>query len=149
MTFVSKHWSVTEWDCLKRSANDYAWDNSEGCLCTNNEATANLFRVLDMLREWNPNWGVNNTRAGYKSGYRTPKINALVGGVRNSAHTKGAAADIRIHGQRDNAYALGETVIAAARCYPGLEQHLGIGYYLSGWVHIDMNGCRSWEVDDR
>ena len=50
--YVSKHWSVTEWDCWRRSRNEYAWDEN-GRLCTNDEKTANLFRIFDMLRDWN------------------------------------------------------------------------------------------------
>ena len=32
------------------------------------------------------------------SGYRTPEYNAKIGGVKNSQHTKGTAADIRVKG---------------------------------------------------
>ena len=32
------------------------------------------------------------------SGYRTPEYNAKVGGVKNSQHTKGTAADIQVKG---------------------------------------------------
>ena len=69
MKYVSKHWSTTEWDCYQRAENEYAHDNSEGKLVTEEEGTANLFRILDMLRDWNPNWVINWTNAGYKSGY--------------------------------------------------------------------------------
>lgn len=75
--YVSKHWSVTEWDCLQRSRNEYAWDEN-GRLCTNDEKTANLFRLLDMLRDWNSNWVINTTNAGYKSGFRTIEVNLLL-----------------------------------------------------------------------
>ena len=81
--YVSKHWSVTEWDCLQRSRNEYAWDEN-GRLCTNDEKTANLFRLLDMLRDWNSNWVINTTNAGYKSGFRTIEVNLAVGGEPNS-----------------------------------------------------------------
>ena len=98
--YVSKHWSVTEWDCLQRSRNEYAWDEN-GRLCTNDEKTANLFRLLDMLRDWNSNWVINTTNAGYKSGFRTIEVNLAVGGEPNSYHTRGCAADIHISGQDD------------------------------------------------
>ena len=81
--YVSEHWSVREWDTLKHSSNEYAWDNEHGRLCTNDENAANLFKVLDTLRDWNPGWVVNTTRAGYKSGYRTPAVNGEVGGAAN------------------------------------------------------------------
>lgn len=85
--YESKHWSVTEWDCWRRNSNEYAWDNENGKLCTNNEKTANLFKILDMLRDWNFNWVVNTTvyhseyGTDFKSGYRTVDdgVNAACG----------------------------------------------------------------------
>lgn len=139
--YVSKHWSVTEWDCLKRSRNIYAWDNEEGSLCTNDTKTANLFRILDMLRDWQPNWVINSTSAGYKSGFRTIDVNLEVGGSAHSYHTRGCAADIHIAGQDDTDKALADTVITAARAW-GLEYQLGIGYY-GDWIHIDTRGYTS------
>lgn len=135
--YVSKHWSVTEWDCLQRSRNEYAWDEN-GRLCTDDEKTANLFKILDMLRDWDPNWVINTTNAGYKSGYRTVDVNAEVGGEPHSYHTRGCAADICIAGQDDTDTALANTVITAARAW-GLEYKLGIGYY-GDWIHIDTRG---------
>jgi len=35
------------------------------------------------------------------SGYRNPQVNALVGGVANSAHALGHAADFHVHGLHD------------------------------------------------
>lgn len=139
--YISKHWSVTEWDCYQRSKNEYAWDNEEGRLCTDNEKTANLFRILDMLRDWNPNWMVNWTNAGYKSGYRTPEVNAAVNGEPDSYHVRGCAADIHIGGQNDTDVALAETVLVAADAW-GIKDQLGIGYY-GDWVHIDTRGYTS------
>lgn len=136
--YVSKHWSTTEWDCLHREKNEYAWDNEDGHLCTEDERTAHLFQILDMLREWNPGWMVNNTNAGYKSGYRTPEVNAAVGGVPGSYHAQGCAADIHIAGQNDTDKALADTVLVAAESW-GLENKLGIGYY-GDWIHIDTRG---------
>jgi len=137
--YVSRHWSVREWDCLKRSRNEYAWDNEHGRLCTNDENTANLFKVLDTLRDWNKGWVVNTTRAGYKSGYRTPAVNKEVGGAANSWHTKGCAADI--HNAMDynaSATALFNTVMDAARAH-GLEGKINVGlYHREGWVHIEF-----------
>ena len=138
--YVSKHWSVTEWDCLQRSRNEYAWDEN-GRLCTNDEKTANLFRLLDMLRDWNSNWVINTTNAGYKSGFRTIEVNLAVGGEPNSYHTRGCAADIHISGQDDTDTALADTVIVAAKAW-GIEDQLGIGYY-GDWIHVDTRGYSS------
>ena len=142
--YVSKHWSVTEWDCHHRCRNEYAWDNEDGRLCTNDINTANLFKILDMLRDWEPNWVINTTNADYKSGFRTIDVNAEVGGEPGSYHTKGCAADIHIAGQDDTAAALADTVFVAADAY-GLKDQIGIGYYSDGWVHVDVRGyCYRW-----
>lgn len=136
--YVSKHWSTKEWDCLNRSENEFAFDNENGRLCTNDERTANLFRILDMLRDWNPDWVVNTTNAGYKSGYRNLEVNAEVGGEENSLHTQGCAADIHITSEDATDEALADTVLAAAEAW-GLSDKLGIGCY-GDWIHIDTRG---------
>ena len=143
--FTSKHWSTTEWDCFHRSSNEFAWDNEIGRLCTNNQETANLFRVLDLVREWRinagltNNWVVNTTKAGYKSGYRTLDVNAEVGGAWNSYHTKGCAADIHIENQDDSDVSLAETIWAATKSFGslGLPEKLNIGFY-GDWIHIEF-----------
>ena len=140
MTYTSKHWSVTEWDCYQRRENEYAHDDENGRLVTENEDTANLFRILDMLRDWNPHWVVNWTNAGYKSGYRTRKVNAEVGGVTNSNHLFGCAADIHESNTDASAEELAETIKAAAR-YNGLGNQIELGIYSGqGWCHIATPG---------
>lgn len=126
--YTSRNWSTTEWDCLQRSANDYAWDDENGRLNTNNEKTANLFRILDMLRDWNPHWMVNWTNSGYKSGYRTPEINEEVGGIWNSNYRYGCAADIHEANTDATTEALAETIKAAAE-YNGLLDQIELGIY--------------------
>lgn len=140
--YISKHFTVAEWDCLQRSENDYAYtDEASGNLATENEKTANLFKILDMLRDWNPDWVINTTNAGYKSGYRTPEINAEVGGEPDSYHTRGCAADIHISSVDATDEELMKTVLTAAAAY-GLEESMGIGCY-GDWVHIDTRGYTS------
>lgn len=141
--YTSRNWSTTEWDCLQRSSNEYAWDDENGRLNTDNEYTANLFRILDMLRDWNPNWVVNWTNSGYKSGYRTPEINAEVGGVWNSNHRYGRAADIHESNTDATAEALAETIKAAAK-YNGLLDKIELGIYQGqGWCHIGVTDYQS------
>ena len=138
--YKSKYWSVAEWDCLHRESNPYAWTEN-GRLCTEDERTANLFKILDMLRDWNSNWVVNSTNAGYKSGYRTIQVNAEVGGADGSLHTKGCAADIHIANTDASAEDLMATVLVAAESW-GLQDSLGIGCY-GDWIHIDTRGYTS------
>lgn len=136
--YQSLYWSVTEWDCLQRSANEYAVDNNEGLLLTENEQTEKLFMLLDGLRADNPNWVINTTNAGYKSGYRTVAINAEVGGVDNSPHTKGYAADMHIETEDLTGEKLADIVIKKA-IELDLLNEIGLGVY-DDWVHLDTRG---------
>lgn len=52
---------------------------------------------LDPIREL---WGL---RLIVNSGYRCPRLNALVGGVKNSQHMRGEAADITTNSSTQNA----------------------------------------------
>lgn len=140
--YKSKHWTVDEWDCLRRGQNDYAYtDGDIGMLATENEGTAELFRLLDALREQNPNWICNFTNAGYKSGYRTPEVNTEVGGEYNSTHMRGIAADMHIA----NADYSGEELAAMVEeTAANLGINIGLGIY-DGWVHVDTaGGDRRW-----
>lgn len=155
--YRSKHWSCTEWDAYQRSQNKFAYDDESGYLCTDNELTADLFKLLDMLRDWNPNWVINTTAThwngyferymAYKSGYRPESpwdVNGDCGGVPNSEHVNGCAADVHIAGQDDSSASLAETIRAAARAW-NLEDKLGLGYEgYDGWCHIGMGGAREW-----
>lgn len=63
------------------------------------------------------------------SGYRTPEYNAKIGGVKNSQHTKGTAADIKVSdipAKKVQKY--------LKRKYP---DKYGIGSYLN-FTHIDV-----------
>ena len=52
--------------------------------------------VLDPLREW------YGKPIYVNSGYRCPALNKAVGGVSNSQHVKGEAADIDVHSTEEN-----------------------------------------------
>ena len=62
------------------------------------------------------------------SGYRCPQLNKAIGGVANSQHTKGQAADIRVNGMRPDD--LINFIVKS-----GLEYDQLIQEYNS-WVHI-------------
>ena len=52
---------------------------------------------LEMLRdEWNRRYGEGDDPIVINSGYRSPQVNAAVGGVKGSNHLTGCAADIRV-----------------------------------------------------
>ena len=67
------------------------------------------------------------------SGYRPPDYNREIGGVSNSTHIDGLAADIYCDGlSTDALYQICEDVIG----YRG-----GVGYYpKSGFIHVDLRG---------
>lgn len=142
-SYVSKYWTVSEWDCFKRAENKYAYSSANGKLTTGNQNTANLFRLLDTLREKNPAWVVNTTSAGYKSGYRDSVVNIEVGGVSGSNHTMGCAADIHDSSRDRTAESLAEEIEAAAKAN-GLTNKIELGIYSGqGWCHIGVPGYRN------
>ena len=71
------------------------------------------------------------------SGYRTPAHNAAVGGVKDSYHVKGMAADICVQGVKSKDVAQ----------YAESLKIGGIGWYeKSNFVHIDTrSGCVRWK----
>ena len=71
------------------------------------------------------------------SGYRTPAHNAAVGGVKDSYHVKGMAADIGVQGVKSKDVAQ----------YAESLKIGGIGWYeKSNFVHIDTrSGCVRWK----
>jgi len=75
------------------------------------------------------------------SGYRSPEHNASIGGVRNSQHTQGTAADIVVIGQSpQETREVIEKLIASGKMKEG-----GIGSYDS-FTHYDIRGYRArWE----
>lgn len=85
----------------------------------------NLVSALQMIREHFKNPVLIN------SGYRTPEYNSKIGGAKNSFHTKGQAADIRI-----------KNISPKSLCvYAESIGLLGIGLY-STFTHIDTRGIK-------
>jgi uncharacterized protein YcbK (DUF882 family) len=66
------------------------------------------------------------------SGYRCPTYNLSIGGVHNSAHTKGLAADIATGGSRSR------FVILKALLTMGFTR-IGIG---QSFIHVDMDDSK-------
>ncbi len=98
--------------------------------------------VLENLRELAKNLQVLRDELGkpikINSGYRSPAHNKKIGGVRNSQHVKGKAADIVVTG-------LTPTQLAAV-IFKLIEQKKmrqgGVGIY-PNFVHYDTRGTKA------
>jgi uncharacterized protein YcbK (DUF882 family) len=72
------------------------------------------------------------------SGYRSPKYNAKIGGVKNSQHVKGKASDLRVSGMTPKEVALViEGLIESGKMKQG-----GIGIY-PNFTHYDIRGVKA------
>lgn len=89
-----KYFSINEL-CRSDTANRLGIDNTP-----NEEVKANLIalieNVLDPIREW------YGKPIYVNSGYRCPELNKAVGGVNNSQHVNGQAADIDVFDEKEN-----------------------------------------------
>lgn len=72
------------------------------------------------------------------SGYRSPIYNAKIGGVKNSQHVKGKAADIVVKGMTPKEVAL----IIEGLIENGKIKQGGIGVY-SNFTHYDIRGIKA------
>jgi len=73
------------------------------------------------------------------SGYRTPAYNRRVGGVSNSQHVQGTAADINVDGQSPTQL---YWAIVNGRI-PGVnDESMGVGLYKT-FVHVDVRGHKA------
>lgn len=71
------------------------------------------------------------------SGYRSPDHNKAVGGVKNSTHVQGIAADIRPEDLKD--------LTELQKIADELNPHGGVGFY-NTFVHVDVRGEKSrWD----
>lgn len=97
--------------------------------CGENKTKDELIIALQELRDY----------LGYPiiitSGYRCKKHNAKVGGVSNSQHMQGIAADIVVDGLTTSELSRAANEIKAFR-------NGGIGTY-STWVHVDIRKKRA------
>lgn len=72
------------------------------------------------------------------SGYRSPKYNAKIGGVKNSQHVKGKASDLRVAGVTPKELAL----IIEGLIEQGKMKQGGIGIY-PNFTHYDIRGVKA------
>ena len=80
------------------------------------------------------------------SGYRSPRLNHLVGGVRSSQHVLGQAADITVHDCVLNAR-LGDLIQRLQLPFDQLiYEHWNGGMRLCDWVHVSFGPRNRREV---
>ena len=72
------------------------------------------------------------------SGYRSPKYNAKIGGVKNSQHVKGKASDIVVKGMTPKEVAL----VIEGLIEKGKMKQGGIGIY-PNFTHYDIRGVKA------
>lgn len=95
----------------------------------------NIQKVANQLQALRDHLGRSIT---INSGYRSPAHNKRIGGVRNSQHVKGTAADIVVSGMSTKEVALAiEQLISRGDMLQG-----GIGVYPT-FVHYDIRKTRA------
>jgi uncharacterized protein YcbK (DUF882 family) len=92
-----------------------------------------LMEQLEIIRE-----ELGNNSIHINSGYRTPSHNASVGGVSNSQHLIGKAADIRVANKTPTQVKQAiEKLISEGKILEG-----GVGYYPT-FIHYDIRGTKA------
>ena len=72
------------------------------------------------------------------SGYRCAALNKLVGGVANSYHLQGNAADIRVHSQEE-----AEEIFSILKMIPSVDVALFEHSTTSCWLHVQWDMQRT------
>jgi uncharacterized protein YcbK (DUF882 family) len=122
MAKLTKNFSLEEFKCKDGS------DIPNNVLSSIKELAKNLQVLRDTI----------NKTISITSGYRSPKYNAKIGGVKNSQHTKGTASDIQIKGMTPKEVALViEGLIESGKMKQG-----GIGVY-PNFTHYDIRGVKA------
>jgi hypothetical protein len=126
MGATSEHFSAAELSC--RGTN---------CCGGQNECVPALVDALEALR------AIAGVPITVDSAYRCPVHNAAVGGVPNSEHTRGIAADIKIEGMTPIAmYAVALKVPAFA------DGGIGVSESATGYIHVDCRlSLARWTYD--
>ena len=116
-----KHFTIEEL-CRSDTARSRGIDNSPTEEVRKN-LTALVGNVLDPLREW------YGKPIYVNSGYRCPALNKAVGGVANSQHLTGQAADIDVNDRAEN-----------RRLMKHIEDNLDFDQLIwengGAWVHV-------------
>lgn len=113
---LSEHFNASEFTC-------------HHCGAGADKISKRLIDLLEQLRE-----DIGGIPLHINSGYRCPYHNSNVGGVPDSQHVKGTAADVAVPA------GLG---IETFKRYVDRLPFDGIGIYRDGWIHVD---CRNGGV---
>ena len=120
---VTSHFSLEEFRCKDGTPYPAEWVDSR---------LMPLCEQLELVRALCGNRVVTIT-----SGYRTPEYNRKVGGVKNSQHIEGRAADIRVAGL--SARIVAQKILGAVSAKElGVK---GIGSYAS-FTHVDIRPAK-------
>lgn len=112
---LSQHFSRKEFECR---------------CCGRLQLDSHLIEGLEVLRV------LAGVPVVVNAGYRCPRHNQEVGGVPNSEHTRGLAADIRLPGlSLQQMYKLATQVAQFAEG--------GVGVYDGDFLHVDVRGHRA------
>ena len=93
------------------------------------EAVVNLCRLCNEVLE--PARKKYGHPIKVTSGYRCPKLNDLVGGVKTSRHLTGQAADLRVESKE-----LGAKLFDALKDLPGIDELLYEHKGSTRWIHV-------------
>ena len=113
---MAKYFNVDEFACK--------------CGCGKNEISNDLITMLDVAR------GDAGVPFHISSGYRCPEHNKSVGGVSESAHTSGMAADIAVSDSRTR-FAILSSLIQAGFTRIGIAK---------SFIHVDIDDNKDPEV---
>ena len=122
MDKITKNFSLEEFKCK---------DGSE----IPNDVLPNIIELANNLQVLRDAIGKSIT---INSGYRSPKYNAKIGGVKDSQHVKGKASDLRVSGMTPKELAeVIEELIKRKKMKDG-----GIGIY-PNFTHYDIRGTKA------
>lgn len=122
MDKITKNFSLEEFKCK---------DGSE----IPNDVLPNIIELAKNLQVLRDAIGKSIT---INSGYRSPKYNAKIGGVKDSQHVKGKASDLRVSGMTPKELAeVIEELIKRKKMKEG-----GIGIY-PNFTHYDIRGTKA------
>jgi len=119
---------------LTKNFDTHEFESKDG-LSTPKNLMPNIQELADNLQVLRDNFGLP---ISINSGYRSPSHNRSIGGVKNSQHVQGKAADITVPGKSPKeVHQAIERLIAEGKMKQG-----GLGLY-STFVHYDIRGTKA------